>query len=224
MINSIRHSGIALAAVLLTLAGLAVTHPAGAATAPRYVVSVTKLTAVDESGADWLGSDEVYGGFQATDPRTGAAIAGFRSHLINGFDTGESKNLHADKNCLPARHVLAFESGRTSFYDARAGDRWLCSTALPSTPTGIAAPFVVTGQLYEDDDCILTSGCARERNQVLGAWQLGDQDLGRAALSFTAEGLAADLTAIGLNKSYPMHHRYYAEDFVKPRSLCLALS
>lgn len=190
------------------LTGALAPPPAYADADAKYVVSVTSIRAVDESGPDWAGSDETYGGYQATDPRNGAFIAGFRTQFFTSFDTGDTKFLDSDKQCLPTRQVLARRSGRTTFYDARGGDRWTCNPTSTS-PGGISAPFTITGQLYDQEGCasLFSAECHEGRNQVLGRWLDGDQSVGKGTLALSAAGLAADLPSVGSTRSYEMTHK-----------------
>ena len=194
-------TGAALAAMLAAA-------PAHADANARYVVSVVSIRAVDESGPDLAGSDEIYGGYQATDPRTGSSITGFRTQFIKGFDSGETKQLDLEKQCLPPRQVLAFPSGRANFYDGRAGDRWTCQ-AVGSTPAGMTAPFTITGQLYDEEGCssLFSDECAAGRKHVLGRWLDGDQNVGKGTLAFSVAGLSADLPAVGASRPYEMTHK-----------------
>lgn len=195
-----------LLAICAGMLSLITVTPADANTSARYVVSVTAIRAVDESGPDWAGSDEVYGGFQAIDPRNSKTIAAFRTQFFTSFDTGNIKYPDYDKRCFPPRQILAFHSGRASFWDARGGDRWTCD-ATATVTAGINAPFTVQARLYDEEGCSLFADCAIERNEVLGAWLNGDQSLGLGSLSFSAAGLAADLPTVNSLRTYEITHK-----------------
>jgi hypothetical protein len=193
-----------LAAAILAAAALLTTlsaPTAQAAVTPRYIVTVDSFTAVEESGNDWFGSDEVYGGFEITDD-DGEYEAGFRSQLIKGFDAGETKYLDLDRNCLPHRQLLERVS-RNPFLDARAGDRWLCTAS--NTLRGVTGPITITGHLYEQESCPVD--CTYLRHFLLFPWLADDESLGRAELSFSEAQLGLLFPTVGKSRQYTMEHR-----------------
>ena len=68
------------------------------ATQPRYKVKAVSFTAVDESGTDWLGSDEPYAIFNAVgvDGTQTSSV----SHVFADIDTGDTGVFGATEGCL----------------------------------------------------------------------------------------------------------------------------
>jgi hypothetical protein len=193
-----------LAAAVLAAAALLATlcaPTARAAGTDRYIITVDSFTAIEESGNAWFGSDEVYGGFEITDD-AGEGEAGFRSQLIKGFDTGETKYLDTDRNCLPHRQLLE-RVGKNLFLDARAGDRWLCTRS--NTTSGLSGPFTITGHLYEQESC--PANCGYLRQFLLSPWLADDESLGRTHMYFSEPKLWLDFPTVGTSRVYTMLHR-----------------
>lgn len=197
-------------ALLSTIAAAALTpgvHPptAQAAVEPRYVVHVGSYTAVNETGTDWLGSDEIYGGVAVTDA-AGRTVGQLRTQLFTSVDTGDVKIPHSDQNCTPLRK-LTYLAGNGAFPDGKAGDRWTCPTT--TSPAGaLAAPFTVTTAVFEQETC--THGACTHPDyyrSALVARNSYDQALGRSSLQFSAAGLAKDLPLPKGQRSYVTEHR-----------------
>ena len=67
-------------------------------TQPRYKVKAVSFHAVDESGWDWTGSDEIYPVFSAVGPDGSQHTT--RSHVFGDIDTGDTGYFNADEGCL----------------------------------------------------------------------------------------------------------------------------
>ena len=114
---------------------------------PLYGVKVHSFEAIDESGADWAGSDEVFGLFLSNRGYT------VRTRTYGDVDTGESRFIQLGERCLAPQHLL---SGGPSVGVLRApGDSWNC----PSSKGGVEGPLNLRLSLYEDDECRAILGC-----------------------------------------------------------------
>jgi hypothetical protein len=94
-----RRSSVALlVATLATTIGLGSLAPAAdAATTPKYKVQAVKFHVYDESGTDWLGSDEVYWIFNSVSN----GVAGSRATKVYGSsDTGDVKTMAGVDTCV----------------------------------------------------------------------------------------------------------------------------
>jgi len=63
--------------------------------APQFVATAVKFKALDETGADWAGSDEVYVVFAEYDP-----IRERMSDVYGDVDSGETKTFHSGDRCI----------------------------------------------------------------------------------------------------------------------------
>lgn len=75
---------------------------------PRYLVRAVKFRAVDESGIDWLGSDEPYWIF--TGKSDGARPVTSRSDVFGDVDSGDTRTFNATN----ARNVIWPRPGDTA--------------------------------------------------------------------------------------------------------------
>jgi hypothetical protein len=104
---------------------------------PRFVVQAIRVRANDESGVDWLGSDEVYAVWAAD----GVMAA---SELFGDVDTGETRSFGVTERCiLPIEPIVVH--GTASELASEAGDTWRCVQA------GHAAPVQFNVRLWESD-------------------------------------------------------------------------
>lgn len=166
-----------------------------------YTVQVERFKAWQESidlGGDVFGSDEIYAGFRTT---LGSSSTAVQTRLIGNFDTGESKSLSNDQNCL-SRIDVQLDNG-AQYLSGFSGDRWTCDGA------GNVAPFSITSRVLESDTSGCQAPCDRNvlRAAVLDKRGSSDDDLGTRTISFSREGLASDLPDPGTTRRYTVNHR-----------------
>jgi hypothetical protein len=110
---------------------------------PLYGVKVHAFKAIDESGYDAAGSDEVFGIFSSNRGRL------VRTSNYGDVDTGESRMIKLGERCLAPQHL---SSGRVTVPGEvlwAPDDTWNC----PSSKGGVAGPITLSLNLWEDDDC-----------------------------------------------------------------------
>jgi hypothetical protein len=134
------------AALIATTALLTAAVPAAADTTPigsrQYTVQVQTFRSIQETqdaGGDFLSSDEIYAGFRIT--LSGGSTTAVQSRLIGDFDTGESKSLANDQNCLTPADVRT-DNG-AGYLSGFSNDHWVCD------PGGATAPFSITARVVE---------------------------------------------------------------------------
>jgi hypothetical protein len=150
----------------------------------RFKLEAVSFRALDETGIDLFGSDEVYVTIHV--PATDVAT---RSQVFEDVDAGETKNIPLDQSCILP---IAGVSGRTSF-SAYGGDRWRCSS------DGAPGPFSFTVVLRERDErvinCFLPPSCGFTPGSVAGEEPppFGDLDdlIGRHKVVYSMEKLMA---------------------------------
>jgi hypothetical protein len=91
---------------------------------PTYVVRIIKFKCVDESGIDFLGSDEPYWIFTARDPN--GKVSTTNSRAFDDVDSGDQEKFLTDNN----RNIIWPQKGDT---------------------TGAPGPIALSIQLYEKD-------------------------------------------------------------------------
>ena len=114
-----RRLGLALAAVVAgtttAIGGV------GAGAVPRFTVTATQFRAVDETGTDWLGADEIH--FGAVDRQAGHQIA--ITKLWTGLDTGDTRQVPSTQRCLNHDH-LAVDRRSDGQPEGYEEDEWSC--------------------------------------------------------------------------------------------------
>ena len=115
------------------------TDPSQSFGEPRYTVEVLGFTALDESGADWSGSDEVFGLFSST---RGYSV---RTKKQGDVDSGNSRAFASQERCLTRQRVLSGSPDRG--WLIAPDTRWDCD------PRGAPAPIGLRLELFEDDGC-----------------------------------------------------------------------
>lgn len=93
---------------------------------PRFKVEAISVHAIDESGPDWLGSDEIFA-------IVTTATSGMRTETLADFDTGESKAFTPGRNCM------------APLADPHHGYAPMCDM------NGAAGPISFRVELYEQD-------------------------------------------------------------------------
>jgi hypothetical protein len=82
---------------------------------PRYAVRIVKFDCVDESGVDFIGSDEPYWVFTARDPN--GKVHTTRSKVFGDVDSGETRRFQTDGD----RNVIWPRKGATQGAQAPIG-------------------------------------------------------------------------------------------------------
>lgn len=156
--------------------------PAQSIGEPRYTVELVGFIAVDESGYDWNGSDEVFGLFSST------GAYNLRTVKQGDVDTGDSRLFGKQERCLTRQRILAGEPDR-GWLMAPDGTRWDCD------PRGAAAPIGLHLELLEDDACSAFLGCF---NSYVPQFRDPNDDLiGVVNQTYSAAELASRLPHVG---------------------------
>jgi hypothetical protein len=152
----------------------------------RFKLEAVSFRALNETGIDRFGSDEVYVSIHVP-----AHKVATRTQVFEDVDAGKTTNIPADQSCILA---IAGVSGPTSFSAYKSGDRWSCSR------DGAPGPFSFTVVLRERDDrlvnCLLPLGCQYDHGIVEGEELRpidDDQDdlIGRHTVVYSMEELTA---------------------------------
>jgi hypothetical protein len=149
---------LTIAAVVAALSVMAV--PAGAQilpgtqTAPGeplYTVEVHGFTAIDESGYDLTGSDEIFGIFRSN---RGDRV---RTSTYGDVDTGEFRRIGDGERCLAPQHLLSSVGSPVPGWLWAPYESWDCR---PSAG-GVPGPINLILELWEDDPyCGAALGCS----------------------------------------------------------------
>ena len=151
---------------------------------PRFVVQAIRVHANDESGADWLGSDEVYAVWHA-----GGVMAA--SELFGGFDTGESRSFGVTERCmLPIEPIVVH--GSPTELASEGGDTWRC------VQTGHAAPVQFNVRLWESDSSWEFWEWACFRRDNLPPANCPDDLIGEFTQTFNENELLFALPQVGM--------------------------
>jgi hypothetical protein len=150
---------------------------------PRYTVELVSFKALDESGADWSGSDEVFGLFNST---RGYSV---RTAKQGDVDTGNSRAFASQERCLTRQRVLSGNPDR-GWLIAPDGTRWDCD------PRGVPAPIGLRLELLEDDGCNpFFPSCFNTYSPPVR--DPADDLIGRAEPTFSAGDLSSRLRRVG---------------------------
>lgn len=138
------------AALLAAAASAAAQVPPGSGPLPPgeplYTFEIYDFKAVDESGYDWAGSDEV---FVIADSTRGYRV---RTSTYGDVDSGESRRIAVGERCLAPQHLI---SGSLIYGWLWAPNHasWDCRPR----DGGVPPPSSLSMELWEDDPCGL--GC-----------------------------------------------------------------
>ena len=152
---------------------------------PRYVLQAIQFHAIDESGYDWLGSDEIFGAFYAD-----GNIA--MTDVFGDVDTGDTRQFGVTERCItPIAALVPGTDDGDGRWSSESGDQWR------SAEQGRAAPIDVTIALFEDDSPFefWTWSCFYRDN--VPPHDCPDDRIGERDLSFSAAELAAVMPAVG---------------------------
>lgn len=130
-----RRGALPLAAVVLgfsTSVGVA-SGPASAATTPLFTAKLASFHAIDESGVDWLGSDEVYAGMADL---TGPSPSFAWTSTHDSVDSGDTKHIMASEQCI-VTNAMVSDRNNDGFRQPRDGDTSWC-TGVPIVKFNLA--------------------------------------------------------------------------------------
>jgi hypothetical protein len=180
-----------LAAMAAVLAVMAV--PAGAQLTPGtqtvsgeplYTVEVHAFTAIDESGYDFTGSDEIFGIFRSN---RGDKV---RTSTYGDVDTGEFRRITSGERCLAPQHLLSGDTVPGWLWAPY--NTWDC----PPSEGGVPGPIELILELWEDDPyCGLPLGCSNPN--VPQVTDPADDLIQRILLSYSRGGLESRLRHSG---------------------------
>jgi hypothetical protein len=125
---------------------------------PQFRVEAITFRAVDESGPDWAGSDEVYFVFSAGAP-TDKITA-----VYEDLDSGEARNLGARDSCVAPVASCATAGTRAVHVDLAMFERDLCGFVNGDLPN---AHYVLRHGYCAGDDLIGRATIAYSEQQLL---------------------------------------------------------
>jgi len=99
----------------------------------RFVVEAVSITAIDESGFDWAGSDQVYAIWSS-------AGVGVQTSTFTGVDTGDIREFDGTEKCI---YPIQAPAGDSMLFGD--DDEWGCAAS------GGAAPLEFSVALFEED-------------------------------------------------------------------------
>jgi hypothetical protein len=130
--------------------------------APTFSAKIVSFHANDESGADWLGSDEVYVGI--LDRSDGQyQFAGTSTH--DSVDSGDTKTIATGERCI-TRNDLTYDANGDGDRQPREGDVSLCfGSRIPTFEIALYDketswtywefnPNCICTRLHEDDELL----------------------------------------------------------------------
>jgi len=140
-------------------------------TVPVFIIEAISFTAVDETGIDILGSDEVYASW-TTESYTAY------SALFGDVDSGNTRYFHEYQRCM-------YPMSTTRQLEAFEGDAWQCR------PEGGSGDVDLRVDMYESDSWY-GKGCGRSFDGT-AAPECNKDWIGGHSASFTEEELVAML-------------------------------
>jgi len=130
----------------------------------RYEFRALSFRAIDETGADWAGSDEIY--LKTWDHTRNSYGSGHnRTSTYSGVDTGESRTIKSTEQCIAATQAIVDKNSNGNLNGSQ-GDTWTCKSGNPGIGT-----IDATVKLYEQET-------------------FGDQTLGTKHIKLSAPELA----------------------------------
>jgi hypothetical protein len=188
-----RMNRLLLAAVAVAVALSMMTVPASAQiqpvtkvpAGPTYTVEVHGFTAIDESGADWTGSDEVFGLFHSN---VGSPV---KTRTFGDVDSGEFRRIPSLERCLAPQRLTS--GGR------RYGWLWVPHATWNCRPSqgGVAGPIHLNMELLEDDDCNAFFPSCFNSWWPPGIRDPNDDVIGVVDVTYSAAELARRLPRVG---------------------------
>ncbi len=151
---------------------------------PMFKVEGLGFTAVNESGADFLGSDEIWVIWSSQEKMAG-------TYVFDDVDTGEYRAFHQLQSCI---YPMAIES----MIDGRKNDGWGC------TEGGAPGPVAFDVSFHEQDVHTPLSLCFAIKPVGSPEGDCIDDWLGTYRHSMTTAELVAVLPTPGSTKTYRM--------------------
>ncbi|MGH9276770.1 MAG: CARDB domain-containing protein [Acidimicrobiales bacterium] len=159
---------------------------------PRYKVSAAHFKAIDESGDDWAGSDEIYWAFSSVSNSGTAATR--NTQVYGSLDTGDTQSFSVYDNCVwgcsPVGTPAPFGIGLSAqVWEHDQGD-------VPEIVSDIADAFQAAGPILSAAKLPEWVGTATTKvgdaiEYFVGVWE--DDLLGTNTYAFSADGLASAL-------------------------------
>lgn len=146
---------------------------------PMFFVEAIGFTAVDETGLDIAGSDEVYSTWSSGTSYVGTQVFG-------DIDSGNYRSYHELQSCI-------FPLAERSFINGRDGEGWRC------LEDGAPGPISFYVNLYEDDD-ISFPVCFSPG--IAPAPDCEDDWIGGYSNSWSAAELVAMLPTVGSSQDF----------------------
>jgi hypothetical protein len=153
---------------------------------PRYVLQAISFHAIDESGYDWLGSDEIFALF---DEGSNLAV----TSVFDDVDTGDTRQFGVTERCItPIAALVPGTDDGDHKWSGESGDQWRCAEQ------GRPGPIDVRVQLYEEDSPwqFWNWGCFF-RGAGIPPLGCSDQRIGEQHLVFSEAELAAAMPTVG---------------------------
>ncbi len=117
-------------------------------TTPQFLVQAISFKSDDETGWDWLGSDEVYAVWSDMDPTHGDRV----TSVFDDVDSGETRTFSAPDNCMAPQakcdRGMAELNVRFSFWERDSGWFEFCYGDIPGLH------YVLEHGMCSDDDLI----------------------------------------------------------------------
>lgn len=146
---------------------------------PMFVVNAIGFTAVDETGLDIAGSDEIYSTWSSGNSYVGTRV-------FNNVDSGDYREYHELQSCI-------FPLPDHSFVNGRANEGWRCVEG------GAPGPISFSANLYEDD---LISFPVCFSGGIAPAPECEDDWIGGYSHSWTEEELVEMLPDPGTTETF----------------------
>jgi hypothetical protein len=180
----------AVAAALLVMAAPASAQlPGGSQTAPGEPLDTFEVhgfTAIDESGYDLTGSDEIFGIFRSN---RGYRV---RTSTYGDVDTGEFRRIASGERCLAPQHLLSSVGYPLQGWLWAPYESWDCR---PSEG-GVPGPIDLILELWEDDPyCVPPFECSNP--YVPAVRDPADDLIQRILLSYSRARLESQLRHSG---------------------------
>ncbi len=150
----------------------------------RFIVEADSFTAVDESGFDSLGSDEIYAIWTSGD-------SGVSTSVVGDVDTGNTFHFPSTENCIFPIQAPA----NRSLLSGERGDEWSCVEG------GAFAPVEFNVWLFEHDvsitcsEHLIAGGVSLENcaDDLIGFFEFS-LDESQLVQTFTSEGSSRKIT------------------------------
>jgi len=151
---------------------------------PRFVLNALRFRAVDESGIDSPGSDEVFAVWQAPGDPMAASVE------FTDVDAGETRTFAPRQSCItPIQATRNLGDASSSLLMAAEGDQWACRVV------GRSAPIDFTVWLFEHDEDWWLDNCFSPPSPT--PEECEDDLIGEKSITLTIADLLAVLPHVG---------------------------